>query len=81
MDAPVCSGYRWTQLVALAMFSLLVPARAAESAPKITEAKADTDGVLVHTVECEYQDRPTAIRVLLPTRLEKGRRHVRARCW
>lgn len=48
---------------------------AADSSPKISEAKADDDGVLVHAVESDYQDRPTTIRVLLPGKLEEGRRY------
>jgi S-formylglutathione hydrolase FrmB len=42
---------------------------------RVSEAKPDADGFLVHAVECDHQDRATAIRVLLPTKLEKGRRY------
>jgi len=45
-------------------------------APHISEAKADDNGFLVHTVASDYQDGPTRIRVLLPGRLEKGRRYL-----
>jgi S-formylglutathione hydrolase FrmB len=43
--------------------------------PKISDAKTDGNGFLVHAAECEEQDRPTTIRVLLPTKLEKDRRY------
>jgi S-formylglutathione hydrolase FrmB len=49
-------------------------ARAAD-AVKITEGKPDPDGILVHEVVCDYQDRPTTIRVLLPAKREEGRRY------
>ena len=41
----------------------------------ISEAKRDDQGILVHTVESEYQAGKTEIRVLLPDRLEEGRRY------
>src|SRR3954447_26670704 len=43
--------------------------------PTISDARKDASGVLVHTVECDYQDRPTTIQVLLPARLDKGKRY------
>lgn len=46
-----------------------------EHATSVSEAKADDNGVLVHAVESDYQDRPTTIRVLLPGKLEEGRRY------
>jgi hypothetical protein len=33
------------------------------------------EGILVHTLESDYQEHPTKVRVLLPARLEKGRRY------
>jgi hypothetical protein len=43
--------------------------------PVISDAKRDADGFLVHTIESKYQDGPTAVRVLLPGRMEKGQRY------
>jgi hypothetical protein len=49
----------------------------AQEKARISKAKADEHGFLVHTVESSYQDAPTSIRVLLPTRLkERTRYHV-----
>jgi hypothetical protein len=64
-------------LVALAGLLSAGPARASDHAPasKIAEAKADADGTLVHAVESELHDRPTTIRVLLPGKVEEGRRY------
>lgn len=42
---------------------------------KISEAKRDDQGLLIHTVDSPYQDQPTLLRVLLPERLEKDRRY------
>src|SRR5579872_4090190 len=39
-----------------------------------TPGGKDGNTILVHRVESPYQDRPTKIRVLLPSKLEKGRR-------
>jgi S-formylglutathione hydrolase FrmB len=59
-----------------AILCCLLPAPGPDTAPpKISEAKTDANGFLVHTVESEYQDKPTSIRVLLPSRLEKDRRY------
>jgi hypothetical protein len=43
-------------------------------APKISEATPDAHGILVHSVESEYQDAPTRLRILLPDRLDKAGR-------
>ena len=56
-----------TLLAALAM--------AEQSTPKISEAKPDRNGFLVHTIESPYQAGPTEIKVLLPDRLEPGKRY------
>jgi|SRR5579884_1025076 len=61
--------------VALACLALATPARAEDAAPKVGEATRDADGILVHRVECGYQDRPTTVRVLLPAKVEPGRRY------
>src|SRR4051794_13951044 len=45
------------------------------AAPTISEGKPDADGFLSHTIECEYQDQPTRLRVLLPTKVEKDRHY------
>jgi S-formylglutathione hydrolase FrmB len=42
---------------------------------KISQAKKDDNGFLVHTVESEFQKGPAQISVLLPDRLEKDRRY------
>ena len=63
-------------LLAAAMMAHVVSTLADEPArPRVSEATKDADGILVHKVECEYQDRPTTIRVLLPARLEKGKHY------
>ena len=62
--------------LALLAAALLHPAAAqARDAAKVAEAKRDTDGILVHAVQCEYQDGPTTIRVLLPGKIEKALRY------
>jgi hypothetical protein len=68
---------RLTRTFALAalLTALAAPARAADAAPKVGEATRDADGFLVHRVECDYQDKPTAVRVLLPGKVEPGRRY------
>src|ERR1700730_7744370 len=43
---------------------------------RISEAKPDADGILVHAVESGGQDGPTRIRVLLPARRGKDRHPV-----
>jgi S-formylglutathione hydrolase FrmB len=63
-------------LLAATLTAFVGPSRADQPArTKVSEAKADADGILVHTVECECQDRPTTVRVLLPTKPEEGRRY------
>jgi acylphosphatase len=57
-------------LVASLPFCALAGEVAADSPTRKDEA-----GVLVHTVESEYQSRPTKIKVLLPDRLVKERRY------
>jgi hypothetical protein len=57
----------------LATLPLLLAA--APPAAKISDARKDGHGFLVHTVESAYQDRATTIRVLLPGKLEKDRRY------
>jgi hypothetical protein len=47
----------------------------ADAEPKIGDAVTDGDGILVHRVESDLQDRPTRIRVLLPSKTEEGRRY------
>jgi hypothetical protein len=52
--------------------------RAAGSASRVVVSEATTDarGFRRHTIRCEFQDRPTAIRVLLPERREPERRYT-----
>jgi hypothetical protein len=42
---------------------------------RISDARRDANGILTHTVESPYQAGPTALRVLLPDRLEPGVRY------
>ncbi|MFM8272002.1 MAG: alpha/beta hydrolase-fold protein [Gemmata sp.] len=44
-------------------------------APTGSEAKKDADGFLVHEVKSPYQPGATLIRVLLPEKVEKGKRY------
>ena len=57
-----------------AVFCLSISA-AAGQAPVISAAEPDQNGFLVHTVRSEYQAGQTKIKVLLPERLEQGRRY------
>ena len=59
-------------LAALLLHPLAAPAR---DATKVSAAQPQADGTIVHTVECEFQDGPTKIRVLLPHKVEKNRRY------
>lgn len=47
----------------------------AQEPPVITAGKTDSDGIITHTVKDARQAGPTEIRVLLPDRLEKGKRY------
>jgi hypothetical protein len=62
-------------LFSLALALLAVPALRADEAVTISEAKKDGDGFLVHEVRSPYQARTTLIRVLLPDKIEKGRKY------
>jgi hypothetical protein len=42
---------------------------------KISEAKKDSNGFLIHGVESDLQAGPTEIHILLPDRLEQGKRY------
>jgi enterochelin esterase-like enzyme len=48
---------------------------ASGSPPAISSAERGSDGVLVHSVRCEYQSGETKIRVLLPGRMEPQKRY------
>jgi S-formylglutathione hydrolase FrmB len=64
--------------VALATTSavtLALSAGAANDPPKIGEAKRDPNGFIFHEVTCEFQSGPTEIQVLLPDRLQQGKRY------
>ena len=61
-------------IATLAGLALVVSALGAE-AVKVSAAKTDSNGFLVHVVESPYQDVPTKIRVLLPGKREKDRRY------
>ena len=57
----------------LAAMSCSSPARASENS--VSAAVKDEAGILVHTVQSEYQSARTKIRVLLPRPLEKSKRY------
>jgi S-formylglutathione hydrolase FrmB len=72
----IVRAFRLWALTALVSLPLSGLVRAAEPAKaKVSEAAKDADGILAHTVECDSQDRPTTIRVLLPARMEKDRHY------
>ncbi|MFH1919188.1 MAG: alpha/beta hydrolase-fold protein [Planctomycetota bacterium] len=52
------------------------PDASTEMSVEISEAKKDNDGFLVYRVRSGYQSGPTRIKVLLPDRLEEGRRYA-----
>jgi len=54
---------------------LILGAAPSPAEPVIAEAKKDDHGFLAHTVQCDFQAGRTQILVLLPERLEKGRRY------
>jgi S-formylglutathione hydrolase FrmB len=62
---------------ALLVFALppLPGSRAPDEAVTVSEAKRDSDGFLVHEVRSPYQAAMTQIRVLLPDKLEEGKRY------
>lgn len=57
------------RLVALTWLALVTSALGDEA------AKRDADGIRVHTLHSSFQDGPTKVRVLLPSKLEKGHRY------
>lgn len=59
----------------MAMVSLAALLEVVEPAATVSEAKPDENGILVHAVRSPYQAAATEIRVLLPDRLEQGKRH------
>lgn len=59
-------------LLSLALFSS--PA-ALDEEVVISDAKTDSNGFLVHQVRSPYQEGTTEIRVLLPDKIEKGKRY------
>jgi S-formylglutathione hydrolase FrmB len=61
-------------LATLALLSLIWAARSDEPV-RVAGASRDANGFLVHTVQSPYQDGPVKIRVLLPSKPEKGRRY------
>src|SRR5262249_47784077 len=68
----ICLGFS----LALAWVPFICPDRTDEPVQfRVSEATRDAEGVLVHTVESEFQDKPTTIRVLLPGKLEKDKRY------
>lgn len=60
------------RLVLFTALLLATPAAQAQVEPK---PRIDNDGIRVHQVKSEYQSDVTEIRVLLPDRMEKGKRY------
>ena len=72
----LCFGFAsWMLLLAGRALGAEEPAGSAHAAVQVSEAKPDEHGFLVHTVRSEYQSGPTQIKVLLPDRLDNGRRY------
>lgn len=64
------------RLTLVLLFGLgLAPSARSEEKPVISEGRRTKDGLIVHKVTCAYQDGTTEIKVLLPDRLEKGKRY------
>jgi S-formylglutathione hydrolase FrmB len=61
--------------VVLTVALLAPPTSRVDEGVSVSEAKKDGDGVLVHEVRSPYQARPTQIRVLLPDKVEKGKKY------
>jgi S-formylglutathione hydrolase FrmB len=59
-------------LCALALLTCLL---AQDNSLSVSDAKKDENGILVHAAQSHYQAGKTEIRVLLPDRLEKGKRY------
>jgi hypothetical protein len=70
-----CLGALGLVLLPLALLPAGEGERPSADKQVISTAKRDDDGFLVHTIRSEYQDGPTKIKVLLPDRLDKGRRY------
>jgi S-formylglutathione hydrolase FrmB len=63
-------------ILAILLVAFVRPAFTQEPArPRISDAKTDASGIRTHTVECEYQDKATTIRVLLPSKLDPEKRY------
>ena len=60
-------------LAGLLLAVLVAPSVRADEPITISEAKKDESGVLVHEVRSPYQAKTTQIRVLLPSKVEKGK--------
>jgi S-formylglutathione hydrolase FrmB len=61
--------------IGLTAVLLALPAIRADEGVTISEAKADDSGVLVHEVRSPYQAKTTQVRVLMPDKLEKGKKY------
>lgn len=57
------------------LFASTLPGWGADEAAPLAEAKKDADGFLSHAVAAKDRDTMTQIMVLLPDKLEKGRRY------
>lgn len=61
--------------IGLIVALLIFPTVRADEGVTISEAKKDGNGFLVHEVRSPYQAKTTQIRVLLPDKLEKGKKY------
>ena len=61
-------------MAGLIIAGLLIFASALDQEPTISAGKKDADGFVVHEVQSPYQAGKTQIRVLLPDRMEAGKR-------
>jgi len=68
-------GWRGVLILSV-LFSPAAVASAEDQKVRISDATTDKDGFLVHTVESPYQAGHTEIKILLPERLEQGRRYL-----
>jgi S-formylglutathione hydrolase FrmB len=60
----------------LGLLTVIVsPAALGDEKSSVSDARQDDQGFLVHTVDSPYQSGQTEIRVLLPSRLEDGKRY------
>ncbi len=62
-------------ILSIAVASVVAVTSADHPTPSISKAKQDSNGFLVHSVESPYQAGQTEIKLLLPGRIEPGKRY------